>query len=153
MVESSDNNLSELDSSVDDGSTKCPMCGEPVPANAIECPSCVEPFSPEAFETAREDERKSKFLFWAGLILVIVGGPGVALGSWLHDWLQIPIADYDNFDSFGWANKLVSSVGIIILVIGIIMLILSLPKLREESIEDEELIEDTGINVTGDQGG
>jgi len=121
------------------------MCGEPVPTDAIECPNCEEPFSPEAFESRLEKEEKgSKWLFWTGVILVIVGGPGVALGSWLHDWLQIPISDYQNFDSFGWANKLVSSVGIIILVIGIILLILSLPKIRPDD-EEEELTEENII--------
>lgn len=150
MVESSEDAGIENKSEPDDVTT-CPMCGEPVPPDAIECPNCEEPFSPEAFETKPDKEEKgSKWLFWSGVILVIVGGPGVALGSWLHDWLQIPIADYTNFDSFGWANKLVSTVGIIILVIGIILLILSLPKIRPED-EEEELIEEEII--TGDQGG
>ena len=139
------------DISESDDVTTCPMCGEPVPPDAIECPNCEEPFSPEAFETRLEKEEKgSGMLFWIGVVLVIVGGPGIALGSWLHDLLQVPIADYDNFDSFGWANKLVSSVGIIILVIGIILLILSLPKVRPED-EEGELIEEEII--TGDQGG
>ena len=119
----------------------CPMCGTAVLADAIECPSCGEPFSPEAFELKEASEnKKSRVLFYSGVILVLVGGPGVAFGSWLHDWLQIPIANYDNFDSFGWANKLVATVGIIILVIGIILLILSLPRIKsEETIKDEEL--------------
>ena len=149
MVESSeDSNLENQSTS--DNATSCPMCGETVPADAIECPNCEEPFSPEAFEASlKKEEKGSKFLFWTGLILVLVGGPGLALGSWLHDVLYIAIADYDNFDSFGWANQLVSSVGIIILVIGIIMLILSLPKLRPE--DEEEELEET--IVTGDQGG
>ena len=149
MVESSeDSNID--DKSTSDDITSCPMCGETVPADAIECPNCEEPFSPEAFESVLgKEEKSSKFLFWLGLILVLVGGPGLALGSWLHDVLYISIANYDNFDSFGWANQLVSSVGIIILVIGIIMLILSLPKLRPD--DEEEELEDT--IVTGGQGG
>ena len=147
MVESSeDADKSEPDEVTNsDEVTNCPMCGEPVPPDAIECPNCEEPFSPEAFKDGLDEEEKgSKWLFWSGVILVIVGGPGVALGSWLHDWLKIPIADYTNFDSFGWANKLVSSVGIIILVIGIIVLILSLPKIRPED-EEEESVEENII--------
>lgn len=127
--------------STSDGMITCPMCGESVPSDAIECPNCEEPFAPEAFETVSKEEKSSRWLFWSGIILVIVGGPGIALGSWLHDILQVPIADYDNFDSFGWANKLVSSVGIVILVIGIILLILSLPKLRPE--DEEEVTKET----------
>ncbi len=143
MVESSeDSNIIE---SISDEASSCPMCGEPVPANAIECPNCEEPFSPEAFAVKASDkDNGSKRMFWLGLILVLVGGPGIALGSWLHDVLYISIANYDNFESFGWANRLVSAVGIIILVVGIILLILSLPKIHEE---EEETI------VTGGQGG
>ena len=149
MVESSED--SNLIKSTSDEAASCPMCGEPVPANAIECPNCEEPFSPEAFEAKASDKEKgSKRLFWLGFILVIVGGPGIALGSWLHDVLYISIANYDNFESFGWANRLVSSVGIIILVVGIILLILSLPKLRSDD-EEEEIIKEKII--TGDQGG
>lgn len=119
--------------------TVCPMCGAAVPEDAIECLNCGEPFSPEAFEHREtEEEKKSKWLFWFGLILALIGGPGVALGSYLHDLLKIPIADYDNFDSFGWANQLVAVVGIVILVIGIILLILSLPSIKSEKAERDE---------------
>jgi uncharacterized membrane protein YcjF (UPF0283 family) len=119
----------------------CPMCGTAVLEEAIECPSCGEPFSPEAFELKEATEnRKSKMLFYSGVILVLVGGPGVAFGSWLHDWLKVPIGTYDNFDSFGWVNRLFATVGIIILVIGIILLILSLPRIKsEKSKKDKEL--------------
>lgn len=145
MVESSeDPNL--IGKSMSDGESSCPMCGEPVPANAIECPNCEEPFSPEAFGQKSSDKEKApKRLFWLGFILVLIGGPGIALGSWLHDVLNIAIGDYDNFASFGWANQMVSAVGIIILVVGIILLILSLPKIQSD--DEEETI------VTGDQGG
>lgn len=119
--------------------TVCPMCGAAVPDDAIECQNCGEPFSPEAFEPREtEEEKKSKWLFYIGIILVLVGGPGVAFGSYLHDLLQVPIADYDNFDSFGWANQLVAVVGIVILVIGIILLILSLPSMKSQKVQRDE---------------
>jgi uncharacterized membrane protein YcjF (UPF0283 family) len=134
----------------DESLTVCPMCGTNVPNELDECPKCGEPFTPEALNSSLEKEEKgSKWLFLTGVILVLIGGPGVALGSWLHDLLRISIAGYDNFDSFGWANRLVSVVGIIILVVGIILLILSLPKLRKTDPEDEEISDD----ITGDQGG
>jgi len=114
------------------------MCGAAVPQGADECPKCEEPFTPEAFAKAREKEEKgSKWLFIIGLILVLTGGPGVALGSYLHDVMEIPIGG-DAFTVFGWLNQLVAIVGIIILVVGIIMLILSLPKLSKHDEEDEE---------------
>jgi uncharacterized membrane protein YcjF (UPF0283 family) len=141
----------KLKSLPDESLTVCPMCGTDVPNEVDECPKCGEPFTPEALTAAVDKEEKgSKLLFITGIILVLIGGPGVALGSWLHDILRITIAGYDNFDSFGWANRLVAVVGIIILVVGIILLILSLPKLRKTDPEDEEISES---DVTGDQGG
>jgi uncharacterized membrane protein YcjF (UPF0283 family) len=120
------------------------MCAATVQADAIECPECGEPFSAEAIADAPEKASKStKMLFWGGLLLIIIGGPGVALGSWLHDFLKISIANYDNFESFGWANQLVSIVGMIILVIGIILLIVSLSKMEKEYSEDIEPSEKT----------
>ena len=161
MVKSSKDANSIKVESIPDDIISCPMCGESVPSDAIECPGCGEPFSPEAFESiVTKEEKGSKWLFWSGIILVLIGGPGIALGSWLHDLLQVPIADYNNFDSFGWANRLVASVGIVILVIGIILLILSLPKLHPVDEIGEEMIKPAVVEepeseeiITGDQGG
>lgn len=120
----------------------CPMCGAEVQKNAIECKACGEPFSPEAFvkrKTGDVKRKRSKWLFYIGVILVLIGGPGVAFGSYLHDLLKVNIWG-DNWESFGWVNVLVATVGIVILVIGIILLILSLPKLKaEESKKTEEV--------------
>jgi predicted nucleic acid-binding Zn ribbon protein len=117
----------------------CPMCGAPVPDNAVECPSCEEPFSQEAFEKKDEDVKRSKLMFFVGVLLVLIGGPGFAGGSYLHDLLRIPIGSYDAFEVFGWVNQLVAAVGIIILVIGIIFLLLSLPRLSKKSEEEVEI--------------
>ena len=78
-----------------------------------------------------------------GVILIIIGGPGVSLGSWLHDLLKIPFpSGYDAWEVFGWVNKLVATVGIVILVIGIVLLILSIRRERpEDFVEDQELYE------------
>jgi ribosomal protein L40E len=135
----------------DEKTTVCPMCGTNVPEDAEECPKCEEPFTPEAVEKKVKKEFEiNKWRFWAGVILVLIGGPGIALGSYLHDVLRIRIGEYDAFDTFGWVNSLVSVVGIIILVVGIILLILSLPKVSTTEPKDEEIGES---DVTGDQGG
>lgn len=124
----------------------CPMCGADLPLDAIECPECGEPFSPEAFEYDPEKEKRrkvSKQMFWAGVILVFLGGPGIALFSWLHDVLELNFpSGYDAWTTFGWVNKLVATVGMVILVIGIVLLILSIHRERPEDIvEDQELYE------------
>jgi hypothetical protein len=126
------------------------MCGSNVPDDAEECPKCGEPFTAEALaSTTEKAERGSKGLFIAGVILCLLGGPGVALGSYIHDVLGISIAGYDNFESFGWANQLVSTVGIIILVVGIILLILSLPRIQR----DEPDSDDKGVRVREEEQG
>jgi hypothetical protein len=59
------------------------------------------------------------------VLLVLAGGPGIAVGSWLHDLLRIPIGG-NAFDVFGWVNRLVAAVGLVILIVGIVLLILSM---------------------------
>ena len=138
--------LTEAIEKEDESSSLCPMCGTELSIDAIECSECGEPFSPEAFETSEEDEKRGKFnkrLFWSGVILIFLGGPGISFGSWLHDLLKINFpAGYDAWSVFGWVNKMVATVGIIILVIGIVLLILSIVRERpEDFVEDQELYE------------
>ncbi len=128
----------------DDDQSLCPMCGADLSIDAIECPECGEPFSPDAFQIDPDAEKKkkgNKKLFLLGVILVLIGGPGVSFGSWLHDLLKIPFpSGYDAWETFGWVNKTVATVGIVILVIGIILLILSISRERpEDFVEDQEL--------------
>ena len=78
------------------------------------------------------------YLFYIGLILVIMGGPGIALGSWLHDLLKIPFpSGYDNWESFGWVNRMASAAGIIVLLAGMLALALSITRVRSDQEEDE----------------
>ena len=117
------------------GAAKCPVCGTQIPKGASECPNCGEPLTAKAFMEAERKEKGSKLLFWAGLALSIVGG-GVSIGSYLQYWLGWDILGY-NSPEFGPLNRSASLIGIVILVIGIIFLILSLPKLTEERSEDK----------------
>lgn len=73
-------------------------------------------------------ERLEKVTMYLGLILVILGGPGIATLSYLHDWLRLPFPgpEYDTYAAFGPVNVLVAVVGLIILVIGIFFLVVSL---------------------------
>jgi len=116
---------------------ECPSCGAQVDVDAKECPRCGEIFSEEllAVEPQSEDEKKpsrfEKLLFFGGIVLVIGGGPGLSLGSWLHDVLQIPIGG-TAYEAFGWVNRLVAGVGLVVLLVGIVLLILSLRAVRPE---------------------
>ncbi|HLE45755.1 MAG TPA: zinc ribbon domain-containing protein [Thermoplasmata archaeon] len=110
---------------------ECPSCGASVDADAKECPKCGEIFDEAALQTdteaatPREASRRERFLFYGGVLLVLAGGPGIALGSWLHDLLRIPILG-SAFDAFGWVNRLVAAVGLVVLIVGIVLLVLSM---------------------------
>ena len=115
--------------------SECPICHAEVPAEAAECPRCGETFGPlgEAAGTtestsseARVPGFREKFLYYAGIALILLGGPGIALGSWLHDILRISYLNYNSFDVFGPVNRLVLAIGLIVMIVGVVFLILSL---------------------------
>lgn len=124
---------------------ECPSCHASVSLDATECPRCGEQFEPETpAEEARpaESPRKAgpafreKFLFYTGILLILLGGPGIALGSWLHDVLRISVMNYNAFDAFGSVNRLVVAVGLIVMVVGVVFFILSLRLSRPRDDED-----------------
>ncbi len=137
---------------------ECPTCQSVVPIDAPECPQCGELFETEdsagepvaapsvnvAEDSANEDEEaetktgfREKFLFYAGIFLILLGGPGIALGSWLHDELRIGVGEFTAFDAFGPWNRLVTAIGLIVLIVGIVCLILSLRFSRPSDVEKD----------------
>ncbi len=113
---------------------ECPSCGAEVALDAKECPNCGEIFSEDLLQVTESDgetkpARLEKWLFLGGLLLVILGGPGIALGSWLHDVLQIPVIG-DAYATFGPLNRLFAALGLLVLLVGIVLLILSLRVVR-----------------------
>jgi hypothetical protein len=135
---------------------ECPTCQASVPLEATECPRCGELFEgspgiddpaaskrsePERFLDESQDSGRAgfreKLLFYMGIFLILLGGPGIALGSWLHDTLRIGIGEYQAFDVFGPWNRLVAAVGLIVLIVGIVFLILSLRLSRPSEVEKE----------------
>src|SRR6058998_1145838 len=135
---------------------ECPTCQAVVPIDATECPQCGEQFEQEPGSTrsagrttgvrddsAEDEETKEKsgfgekFLFYAGIFLILLGGPGIALGSWLHDELRISVGEFTAFDAFGPWNRLVTAIGLIVLIVGIVCLILSLRFSRPSDVEKD----------------
>lgn len=137
---------------------ECPTCKAIVPLDAPECPQCGElfeteappggaaasPTSASAEGSANDDEEieektgfREKFLFYAGIFLILLGGPGIALGSWLHDELRISVGEFTAFDAFGPWNRLVTAIGLIVLIVGIVCLILSLRFSRPSDVEKD----------------
>lgn len=136
---------------------ECPACRASVALDAKGCPSCGEPFpdeiaqedDAEAFASRsgstdvpsrRTASSREKLLFYVGILLMLLGGPGIALGSWLHDVLHISVMNYDAFTVFGPMNRLVVTVGLVVTIVGIVLFILSL-RLARPSPEEIEIHE------------
>ena len=121
---------------------ECESCGAKIPIDATECPECgavfaeeekkeyeeIEEIEDEEIEEPKVEKKGGKALLVSGIILILIGGPGLALGSWLHDVLEISFLGYTSYDSFGWLNMLVAVIGLVIFVIGIIFVALSRKK-------------------------
>ncbi|TMA01050.1 MAG: hypothetical protein E6J97_03335 [Methanobacteriota archaeon] len=136
---------------------ECPTCKAVVAIDAPECPQCGELFETEsptgataspstasAEDSANDDDEvkertgfREKFLFYIGIFLILLGGPGIALGSWLHDMLRISVGEFTAFDAFGPWNRLVTAIGLIVLIVGIVCLILSLRFSRPSDVEKD----------------
>lgn len=132
---------------------ECPTCKTIVPIEAAECPRCgelfeqdVAPAAPAATArgAAADDEDsadatknglREKLLFYTGIVLILLGGPGIALGSWIHDTFRIAVGEFQAFDVFGPWNRLVTAIGLIVLIVGIVFLILSLRFSRPSDVE------------------
>ncbi len=129
---------------------ECPSCHAEVSLEAAECPRCGEQFLEEVVdatgsgeETRRKPGFREKLLFYAGIALILLGGPGIALGSWLHDVLRISVGNYLAFDAFGEVNRLVVAVGLVVMIVGVVLFILSL-RLTRPSEEEREIVEARG---------
>jgi hypothetical protein len=133
---------------------ECPACQAIIPFEATSCPSCGEPFpegaanldderdgstisdssSPQPLQMSR---RRQRLLLYVGLFLMLVGGPGIAIFSWLLDVLHISVMNYDSFTVFGPMNRLVVAIGIIVAIVGIALFILALRFARPTAEELE----------------
>lgn len=79
----------------------------------------------EASEFSKSRVLKDRVLFYVGIILIVVGGPGLSLGSFAHDIYNIPLIG-EAFDAFGWLNMTFLVVGLVFLAVGILIVALSL---------------------------
>ncbi|MCK5547585.1 MAG: zinc ribbon domain-containing protein [Thermoplasmata archaeon] len=141
---------------------KCPNCGaefemegeeevEEAPSAEIEDEEEeeAEDLEEEEEEELEEEEaapvdrlanlKRDRILYYVGLALIGVGGPGLALSSWLHDLFRVPIVG-ETYGAFGWINVYFAIAGAIMLVVGIIFFILSLKGgiVTPEDIETHE---------------
>jgi len=69
--------------------------------------------------------RRDRYLYYSGLVLLLVGIPGLLFGSWFHDIFRVYMIG-EAFDAFGWINQMFALLGLILGILGIILLIISL---------------------------
>ena len=113
---------------------ECPSCGASVAEDATECPKCGEIFEASALQVDAKKPRAGK----SGRrerLLFLAGGPGIAVGSWLHDVLRIPIGG-NAFTEFGWLNRTVAATGLVVLIVGIVLVVLSM-RLGTAGLDDD----------------
>ncbi len=82
----------------------------------------------EGIVSSRSQERREKLTMYFGLVLIVLGGPGIVAASYLHDWLSIPAPSpaFNTYEAFGPVNSFVAILGLAITVIGIFSLVVSL---------------------------
>jgi len=56
--------------------------------------------------------------FYAGILLVSVGGSGLLLGSFFHDILRVPVIG-DRYEAFGWLNAAAALTGSLVVALGL----------------------------------
>jgi hypothetical protein len=91
-------------------------------------------------EIDRTRLRRDRILFYAGLVLLLLGLPGMVLGSWLHEIMRFPIIG-EVYDAWGWINQITFIVGLFMALVGGVFLALSL---RGGAIDAKEAKESEG---------
>jgi hypothetical protein len=77
----------------------------------------IEAAEAPAVDTARL--RRDRAVFYVGTLLIAVGGPGLLVGSILHDAMRVPLFG-DAFEAFGSLNVTAAILGAVLLVGGIV---------------------------------
>ena len=107
-----------------------------------------EVYGEESEETAGEVEevRANKKMFWIGLITLLVGSQGVALGSLVHNTFYLFTSTPNQWSPgsakvYGYLDQMAGMVGIVITIIGIVLLLLYMKQQGKEEKYREELKE------------
>ncbi len=118
----------EIDDEATDG---CPICGSGrftvESGDLVSCGDCGNVYIRKEYGGA---EQSWKWKFWVGLVFIIVGDIGVALGSYVHNVVQwSPLGNM--YLGYGWMDQLVGIVGIVLFIVGLVLFALSFKRERE----------------------
>ena len=69
--------------------------------------------------------RRDRFLFYTGLLFLLLGGPGLTMGTFMHDSLRVPVIG-TAYGAFGWLNQAALGLGVVLLLVGIVFTALAL---------------------------
>ena len=78
---------------------------------------------------------RDRIMFYAGIVLIVLGALGFAIGSYLHDLLHVPIIG-EAYTIFGPINVQFALVGVVLFFVGLVLFGLSL---RGGSLSHEEV--------------
>lgn len=119
----------ELDDEAKDG---CPICGSGSftveSGDLVSCGDCGNVYIRKEYGGA---EQSWKWKFWVGLVFIIVGDIGVALGSYVHNVFQWSPLGPNPYLGYGWLDQLVGIVGIVLFLVGLLLFAWSFKRERE----------------------
>lgn len=114
-----------------EGSDGCPICGSVDFAvesgELVSCSACGNVYVRDEFEPPAQSW---KWKFWIGLIFILIGNVGVALGSYVHNvarWSPLGAM----YLGYGWIDQIVGIIGIVLFILGLILFAWSFKRERE----------------------
>ena len=115
----------------DEATDGCPICGSGrftvESGDLVSCGDCGNVYIRKEYGGA---EQSWKWKFWVGLVFIIIGDIGVALGSYVHNILEwSPLGSM--YLGYGWMDQLVGIVGIVLFALGLVLFAWSFKRERE----------------------
>ncbi len=110
----------------------CPICGSQLftveSGDLVSCDDCGNVYIRKEYVGLCKQSWKLKF--WVGLIFIIVGDIGVALGSYVHNiYRWSPLGDL--YLGYGWMDQLFGVIGVVLFIVGLILFAWSFKRERE----------------------
>jgi hypothetical protein len=114
-----------------DGSDGCPICGNKdfsvESGDLVSCSGCGNVYVRDEFEPPTQNW---KWKFWIGLVFILIGNVGVALGSYVHNVVRwSPLGAM--YLGYGWIDRFVGIIGIVLFILGLFLFAWSFKRERE----------------------